>query len=140
MVMTRNELLAELRVVPDIPRTPAGDPTDVGYEFLRRVEDLRVKVEARKVDGRWEIFAAKDALPDDLKALCKDYRDTIIRAIWLKLTLTHLAERGVEYVPLAVEDDINLSHDRDDLDTFRKILHGWITELVKSTGTTGGAA
>lgn len=134
MVMTRDELLATLRVVPDTPTPPAGDPTDIGYEFLRRVEDLRVKVEVRQDDG-WQIFAAKDVLPDDLKAWCKEYRDTIIRCIWLKAALTYLAERGVDYIPLDVEEDVNLSYDRDDLDTFRKTLRGWVGTLVK-----GGAA
>lgn len=46
--------------------------------------------------------------------------------------LRHLSERGVPYVPLALEDEINVSYEDDDLDTFRETVRGWMVALAKA--------
>lgn len=43
--------------------------------------------------------------------------------------LRYLSEKNVDYVPLDVEEDVNLSYQQDDLDTFRETLRGWVVEL-----------
>jgi hypothetical protein len=53
-------------------------------------------------------------------------RDEILRK-----ALAYLSRRGVSYVSLDVEEDIQLSYDDDSLDKFRETVRGWIRELVK---------
>ena len=53
-------------------------------------------------------------------------RDEILRK-----ALVYLSKRGVGYVPLDVEEDIQVSYDDDSLDGFRETVRGWIRELVR---------
>lgn len=46
--------------------------------------------------------------------------------------LRHLSARGVPYVPLALEEDIQDSYEDDDLGTFRKTVRGWMVALAKA--------
>lgn len=60
-------------------------------------------------------------------------REEIIRQLqkdeMLGKALRHLSHKNVDYIPLDVEEDVNLSMEADDLDTFRKTLRGWVVEL-----------
>lgn len=60
-------------------------------------------------------------------------REGIIRQLqkdeMLGKALRYLSEKNVDYVPLGVEEDVNLSYQQDDLDTFRETLRGWVVEL-----------
>ncbi len=46
--------------------------------------------------------------------------------------LRYLSQKNVEYILLDVEEDVHLSYDHDDLDTFRETLRGWVVELTRS--------
>lgn len=69
----------------------------------------------------------------DKKALLREMRgDDEERDRILGNALRHLSERGVPYVPLALEDEINVSYEDDDLDTFRETVRGWMVALAKA--------
>jgi hypothetical protein len=53
-----------------------------------------------------------------------DERDEI-----LSRAMTHLSKHNVVYVPLDVEEDIEISYQRDDLDGFRETVRGWMRQL-----------
>ena len=53
-----------------------------------------------------------------------DERDEI-----LCRAMTHLGKHNVVYVPLDVEEDIEISYQRDDLDGFRESVRGWMRQL-----------
>lgn len=55
-------------------------------------------------------------------------RDTILRT-----ALAYLEGRGVEYVPLAIEEDIQASYEDDTYDEFRATVRGWVRELVRAS-------
>lgn len=63
-------------------------------------------------------------------------REEIIRQLqkdeMLGKALRYLSEKNVDYIPLDVEEDVNLSYEQDDLDTFRETLRGWVVELSRS--------
>lgn len=75
--------------------------------------------------------------PLDKKALLREMRgseagDTEERDRILGNALRHLSERGIEYVPLALEEDIQDSYEDDDIDTFRETVRGWMVALAKA--------
>lgn len=121
LVVDRDALLEELR----------GDEscTDTAYRIMRACEIADHPLEVREVDGRHEVFSA--GMPDHLKKECKVHRDALIRGIWMRDALRYLAKRGVPYVPLDVEEDINASYEEDDLETFKGVVKGWMRELLK---------
>jgi hypothetical protein len=53
-----------------------------------------------------------------------DERDEI-----LSRAMTHLSKHNVVYVPLDVEEDIEISYQRDDLDGFRETVREWMRQL-----------
>ena len=53
-------------------------------------------------------------------------RDEILRK-----ALAYLSRRGVGYIPLDVEEDIQASYDDDSLDGFRETVRGWIKALAR---------
>ena len=57
-----------------------------------------------------------------------DERDEI-----LCRAMTHLSKHNVAYVPLDVEEDIEISYQRDDLDGFRETVRGWMHQLRGSS-------
>ena len=71
--------------------------------------------------------AAPRALPDVPHAeLPVDHaeRDRILAA-----AMQHLLRYSIAYVPLDVEEDIEISYQRDDLDRFRETVRGWMCQL-----------
>ena len=127
LAVDRNALLEELR--------GERDCVDPAYKIMRECENLGLKIEAREVEGhagekRWEVFSAT-GMPEELKREVKVHRDALIRGIWMRDALAFLAKRGVPYVPLDVEEDIDKSFDEDDLEGFRGVVRGWIVELTR---------
>jgi hypothetical protein len=57
-----------------------------------------------------------------------DERDEI-----LYRAMTHLSKHNVVYVPLDVEEDIEISYQRDDLDGFRETVRGWMRQLLRAS-------
>jgi hypothetical protein len=57
-----------------------------------------------------------------------DERDEI-----LSRAMTHLSKHNVVYVPLDVEEDIEISYQRDDLDGFRETVRGWMRQLRRAS-------
>ena len=51
-------------------------------------------------------------------------RDRILAA-----AMQHLSRHNITYVPLDVEEDIEISYQRDDLDGFRETVRGWLRQL-----------
>ena len=71
--------------------------------------------------------AAPRELPDVPHAeLLVEYaeRDRI-----LATAMQHLSRHNIAYVPLDVEEDIEISYQRDDLDGFRETVRGWMRQL-----------
>jgi hypothetical protein len=55
--------------------------------------------------------------------------DTDERGEILSRAMTHLSKHNVVYVPLDVEEDIEISYQRDDLDGFRETVRWWMRQL-----------
>ena len=47
----------------------------------------------------------------------------------LATAMQHLSRHSIAYVPLDVEEDIEISYQRDDLDGFRETVRGWMRQL-----------
>jgi hypothetical protein len=47
----------------------------------------------------------------------------------LATAMQHLSRHNITYVPLDVEEDIEISYHRDDLDGFRETVRGWMRQL-----------
>jgi hypothetical protein len=47
----------------------------------------------------------------------------------LVTAMHHLSRHNITYVPLDVEEDIEISYHRDDLDGFRETVRGWMRQL-----------
>jgi hypothetical protein len=47
----------------------------------------------------------------------------------LATAMQHLSRHNIAYVPLDVEEDIEISYQRDDLDGFRETVRGWMRQL-----------
>jgi len=47
----------------------------------------------------------------------------------LATAMQHLSRHNITYVPLDVEEDIEISYQRDDLDGFRETVRGWMRQL-----------
>jgi hypothetical protein len=56
-----------------------------------------------------------------------DDRDSVLRKAY-----AYLDEKGVGYIPLDVEEDIQVSYDSDSPEEFRATVKGWMRELVKA--------
>lgn len=50
----------------------------------------------------------------------------------LSKALAYLSKRGVPYVPLAIEEDIQTSYEDDALEEFRETVRGWIKALAQA--------
>jgi len=81
--------------------------------------------------SKQEILASLGAPPRDLPdiphaALPVDHaeRDSI-----LATAMQHLSSHNITYVPLDVEEDIEISYQRDDLDGLREMVRGWMRQL-----------
>lgn len=72
-------------------------------------------------------------LTDAQREQIRKNREEIVRQLrkdeMLDKALRHLSKKGVEYVPLDIEEDVNLEYEQDDLDAFRETLRGWVVEL-----------
>ena len=51
----------------------------------------------------------------------------------LATAMQHLSRYNIVYVPLDVEEDIEISYQRDDLDRFRETVGGWMRQLRGSS-------
>jgi len=51
-------------------------------------------------------------------------RDRILAA-----AMQHLSRYNIAYVPLDVEEDIEISYQQDDLNGFRETVRGWMRQL-----------
>ena len=47
----------------------------------------------------------------------------------LATAMQHLSSHNIAYVPLDVEEDIEISYQRDDLEGFRETVRGWMCQL-----------
>jgi hypothetical protein len=47
----------------------------------------------------------------------------------LATAMQHLSRHHIAYVPLDVEEDIEISYQRDDLDGLRETVRGWMRQL-----------
>jgi hypothetical protein len=47
----------------------------------------------------------------------------------LVTAMQHLSRYSIAYVPLDVEEDIEISYQRDDLDGLRETVRGWMRQL-----------
>jgi len=124
-LVDRNALLEELR-----GEESCDDPV---YFILKACEGAGFPLEVREVeeegDARFQVFSS--GMTEQLKRECKVHRDHLIRGIWMRGALRYLAKRGVSYIPLDIEEDINKSYEEDDLGTFRGVVRGWIKELLR---------
>ncbi len=55
--------------------------------------------------------------------------DHVERDRILASAMQHLSSHNITYVPLDVEEDIEISYQRDDLDGFRETVRGWMRQL-----------
>jgi hypothetical protein len=85
--------------------------------------------------SKQEVLAGLGAAPRDLPGaphaeLLGDHaeRDRI-----LATAMQHLTRHNIPYVPLDVEEDIEISYQRDDLDEFRETVRGWMCQLRGSS-------
>jgi hypothetical protein len=81
--------------------------------------------------SKQEVLAGLGAVPRELPdiphgELPVDHaeRDRI-----LATAMQHLLRYSIVYVPLDVEEDIEISYQRDDLDEFRETVRGWMRQL-----------
>jgi hypothetical protein len=51
----------------------------------------------------------------------------------LTTAMQHLSRYSIAYVPIDVEEDIEISYQRDDLDGFRETVRGWMRQLRGSS-------
>lgn len=131
--MSKEEALAIVRKDDrNEPPTLPGEKPLGTEDVLELCRKEGIKIEVRDADGRPEIFAEKGRLPAGARLVCRTHRDALIRGIWMRDALKYLAGRGVLYMPLDVEEDINVSCHEDDLDTFRQNLRGWVKELARA--------
>ena len=74
------------------------------------------------------------ALTDDQRETIRRNREAVVEQLRkdqvLARAFLHLNESGVGYVPLDVEEDVNLSYAEDDLETFKGVVRGWARELL----------
>jgi hypothetical protein len=47
----------------------------------------------------------------------------------LATAMQHLSRHNITYVPLDVEEDIEISYQQDDLDGLRETVRGWMRQL-----------
>ena len=85
--------------------------------------------------SKQEVLAGLGAAPRDLPdvphvELPVDHaeRDRI-----LATAMQHLSRYSIAYVPLDVEEDIETSYQRDDLDGLRETVRGWMRQLRGSS-------
>jgi hypothetical protein len=85
--------------------------------------------------SKQEVLAGLGAAPRDLldgphAELLVDHveRDRILAS-----AMQHLSRHNIAYVPLDVEEGIEISYQRDDLDGFRETVHGWMRQLRGSS-------
>ena len=79
-----------------------------------------------------EPIRSKDELLREMRGEAISADDEAERDQILRNALTYLSSRGVLYVPLAIEEDIQTSYEDDTLDEFRDTVRGWIAELVRA--------
>ena len=51
----------------------------------------------------------------------------------LATAMQHLSRLNIAYEPLDVEEDIEISYQRDDLDGLRKTVRGWMRQLRRAS-------
>jgi hypothetical protein len=85
--------------------------------------------------SKQEVLAGLGAAPRELPdvphaELLVDHaeRDRI-----LATAMQHLSRHNIAYVPLDVEEDIEISYQRDDLEGFRETVRGWMRQLRGSS-------
>ena len=81
--------------------------------------------------SKQEVLAGLGAVPRELPDIAHadlpvDHaeRDRI-----LVTAMQHLSRHNIAYVPLDVEEDIEISYQRDDLDGLRETVGGWMRQL-----------
>ena len=81
--------------------------------------------------SKQEVLAGLGAVPRDLPdvphaELSVDHaeRDRI-----LATAMQHLSRHNITYVPLDVEEDIEISYQRDDVEALRETVRGWMRQL-----------
>jgi hypothetical protein len=81
--------------------------------------------------SKQEVLASLGAVPRELPDIphAEQPVDHAERDRILARAMQHLSRYNIAYVPLDVEEDIEISYQRDDLDGFRETVRGWICQL-----------
>lgn len=81
-----------------------------------------------RVKSKQEVLANLGAVPREELPADHSERDEILRR-----AMSHLSRHNVRYTPFDVEEDIELSYQRDDLEGFRETVRGWMRELRRAS-------
>jgi hypothetical protein len=85
--------------------------------------------------SKQEVLAGLGAAPRELPDI--SHADLPVdhaeRDLILATAMQHLSRYSVVYVPLDVEEDIEISYQRDDLDGLRETVRGWMRQLRGSS-------
>ena len=78
-----------------------------------------------------EVLAGLGAVPRELPDIphAELPIDHAKRDCILATAMQHLSRHNITYVPLDVEEDIEISYQRDDLDGLRETVRGWMRQL-----------
>ena len=85
--------------------------------------------------SKQEVLASLGAAPRDLRDVphAELHVDHAERDRILAIAMQHLSRHNVAYVPLDVEEDIEISYQRNDLEGFRETVRGWMRQLQGSS-------
>jgi hypothetical protein len=81
--------------------------------------------------SKQEVLAGLGAVPRELPDISHTELpvDHAVRDRILVTAMQHLSRHNIAYVPLGVEEDIETSYQRDDLDGLRETVRGWMRQL-----------
>ena len=81
--------------------------------------------------SKQEVLAGLGAVPGELPDIphAEPPVDHAERDRILATAMQHLSRHNIAYVPLDLEEDIEISYQRDDLDGLRETMRGWIRQL-----------
>ena len=81
--------------------------------------------------SKQEVLAGLGAVPRELPdvLLVELPVDHAERDCILATAMQHLSRHNIAYVPLDVEEDIEISYQRDDFDGLRETVRGWMRQL-----------
>ena len=85
--------------------------------------------------SKQDVLASLGAAPRDLPDIphAELPVDHIERDRILATAMQHLSRHNIAYMPLEIEEDIEISYQRDDLEGFREMVRGWMRQLRGSS-------